>query len=108
MDKPLDEGIVLGLVWCSSQQDVHFGKVDVGGYPTETVHPFPESVTMFRGEGLRVSRRFMTESFGRIVVEGGLHVGYPGVEGRGRERRSTHSCRGEHGVPDSGDMLVQQ
>ena len=63
---------------------------------------------MFRGEGPRVSRRFTTESFGRIVVEGGLHVGYPGVEGSGREPRPTYSSSCEHGVPDSGNMLVQQ
>ena len=29
-------------------------------------------------------------------------------QGRGCERRSTHSCGSEHGVPDSSDMLVQQ
>ena len=104
----MDEGVVLGLVWSASQQDVYFGKVDIGGYPTETVYPFSESIIMFLGEGPSVSRRFMMESFGCVMVEGGLHVGYPGVEGSGREPRPTYSSSCEHGVPDSGNMLVQQ
>ena len=50
----------------------------------------------------------MAEALGRVVVEGGLHVGYPGVEGSSGEPRPSYASGGEHRVPDSGDMLVQQ
>ena len=63
---------------------------------------------MFLGEGPGVARRFVAESLGRVVVECGLHVGYPGVEGSGCEPRPSYASGGEHRVPDSGNMLVQQ
>ena len=53
-------------------------------------------------------RRFMAESLGGVVAEGGLHVGNPRVEGCGTESWSSDTSGSEHGVPDPGHMLVQQ
>ena len=85
-----------------------FGEVHIGRYVTKTVHAFRKGVPVLGGEGASVSRCLVMESFGRVVVQGGLHVGDPGVEGSGGERWSSDTGGIEHGVADMGHMLVQQ
>ena len=63
---------------------------------------------MLGSEGARVSRRFVTESLGRVVVKCGLHIGNSGVEGSGGESGPSNTGGGEHGIPDMCYMLIQQ
>ena len=104
MDESLDGGVVLSLVRGTSQQDVYFGEIHVVGYSTETVHPFGEGVAVFLGEGPGISRRFVTESLGRVVVEGGLR----GMRARGDGRRCEPRWQQGAGRRSRGGPPVQQ
>ena len=42
------------------------------------------------------------------MFQGGLHGGYPGLEGSGGEAWSSHSCGGEYRSFDVSDMLVEE
>ena len=72
------------------------------------MHALSHRIAVLPGEGLLVAGVFVSDAFGSVVFQRGLHVGYPGLEGGRGEARSSHSSGGQDPTLDVGDMLVEE
>ena len=59
------------------------------------MHALRHCIAILPGEGLLAAGVLVSDAFGCVVVQRGLHVGYPGLEGGRGEARSSHSSGGE-------------